>query len=148
MRKPFHYLKPFDYLLIACAIIISFIPFIITTTTYGNQLSNQLVAQIKINGEIVDRFALSENTPHQEIYYTPNAGQYNIVEIDGTRIRIKEDNSPDQIGVRTGWISAFGQIAVCLPHQFIIEITGAPQQDDIILPLSQLHRLPNDIQYI
>ena len=36
----------------------------------------------------------------------PHDNQYNIIEIDGTRISDKEDNSPDQIAVQTGWISS------------------------------------------
>ncbi len=33
----------------------------------------------------------------------PDKGQYNIVEVDGDSIRVREDNSPDQIAVKTGW---------------------------------------------
>ncbi len=61
-----------------------------------------------------DAFELSENTPHEE-FITPHDDQYNIIEIDGTRIRDKEDNSPDQIAVQTGWISV-GSDSICLPH--------------------------------
>ncbi|MCJ0589119.1 NusG domain II-containing protein, partial [Enterococcus cecorum] len=43
------------------------------------------------------------------------------------RIRVKEDNSPDQIAVRTGWIDTVGQTSICLPHQLIITI----EQEDI-----------------
>ena len=33
-----------------------------------------------------------------------------------------EDNSPDQIAVRTGWISNPGQTSICLPHKLVISI--------------------------
>lgn len=137
MKRILQYLKLYDYILIMLAILLSFVPTIITTYFFSQQSQNQLIAVVKVNGEIVDRFVLSENTQTQEIYYTPNPGQYNIVEVSGTRIRIKEDNSPDQIGVRTGWISRYGQMAVCLPHQLIIEIIGdsPPDSNELIIPL-------------
>ena len=39
---------------------------------------------------------------NEEFIYFPHDDQYNIIEVDGTRIRDKEDNSPDQIAVQTG----------------------------------------------
>ena len=64
--------------------------------------------------------------------------QYNIIEVDGTRIRDKEDNSPDQIAVQTGWISQPGQTSICLPHGLMIEIVStepATSDNDTIIPL-------------
>ena len=64
--------------------------------------------------------------------------QYNIIEVDGTRIRDKEDNSPDQIAVQTGWISQPGQTSICLPHGLMIEIIStepANSDNDTIIPL-------------
>ncbi|MBS4761337.1 NusG domain II-containing protein [Carnobacteriaceae bacterium zg-ZUI252] len=138
MKQILKYLKRFDYILIITAVLLSFTPTIITTFFLSQQSKNQLIALVKINGDVVDRFVLSDSTPNQEFYYTPNDNQYNIVEIDRHRIRIKEDNSPDQIGVRTGWISQYGQVAVCLPHQLMIEITGeaTPDANEMILPLN------------
>lgn len=137
MKQLFKSLKRLDYILISMAILLSFTPTILTTLFISSQKNAQQIAVIKINGKVVDRYVLSDNTPPQEIYYTPNPNQYNIVEISGNRIRIKEDNSPDQIGVRTGWISQNGQLAICLPHQFIIEIIGAKENEapEIIIPL-------------
>ncbi|MDO5741962.1 MAG: NusG domain II-containing protein, partial [Vagococcus sp.] len=48
----------------------------------------------------------------------------------GTRIRVKEDNSPDQIAVRTSWISQPGQTSICLPHKLVIEIQGVTDDDE------------------
>lgn len=137
MKQLLKSLKKLDYILIISAILLSFTPTVLTTFFISSQKTAQKIAVIKINGEIVDRYVLSDNTPPQEIYYTPNPDQYNIVEINGNRIRIKEDNSPDQIGVRTGWISRTGQLAICLPHQFIIEIINTEENEEpkIIIPL-------------
>ena len=40
---------------------------------------------------------------------------------------LKEDNSPDQIAVRTGWISKPGQTSICLPHKLVISIEKRAQ---------------------
>ena len=131
--------KPFDYILIGLTLLLSFLPavFTLTSSSQETQPSNSLIAVVKIKGEVVDQFELSENTPKKEVTYYPNPNQYNIVEIDGTRIRVKEDNSPDQIAVRTGWISQAGQVSVCLPHQLLIEIQSNQEEEkeELILPL-------------
>ncbi|MGT2832026.1 NusG domain II-containing protein [Streptococcus halotolerans] len=142
-RQILAYFKPFDYLLITLAIIISFMPTI--WTIYQKRTappSSALVAVVKIHGKVVDNYALKENGPHFEKTYHPNKGQYNIVEVDGERIRVRKDNSPDQIAVKTGWIDREGQLSVCLPHDLIIEIQSTRDssdheetEDDLILPL-------------
>lgn len=136
MTKIWTYLKPFDYFFILLALILSFLPQFITFYAQWQQPDIQTIAIIKINGIEVDRFELYDGAPNIEKTYYPSDTQYNIVEREGTHIRIKEDNSPDQIGVRTGWIYRVGQTAICLPHHFIIEIQGEAEADPLILPLS------------
>lgn len=131
-------------IIIVCLFIASFIPHIV----YATQLRNVdedavIVATIRISGEEVYRTELSEDTPHEEFTLIPREGQYNIIEVDGTRIRNREDNSPDQLGVRRGWISQPGETAVVLPHELIIEIHAESpdgdeihdEEDDLIIPL-------------
>lgn len=141
MKEILKQFRPFDYLLIGLAVILSFTPAIVTAFTAGPApAESQLVAVVKINGIIADELPLDEGEKALITYY-PNEGQYNIVEVDGTSIRVKEDNSPDQIAVNTGWINKPGHILVCLPHQLVIEIQerGNSEDDDdeeeIILPL-------------
>ena len=103
---------------------------------------SQLVSIVKINGLVVDEWPLDAGLD-KEITYYPNQGQYNIVQIKDSSIRVKEDNSPDQIAVNTGWISKPGQILVCLPHQLMIEIQEKgdstddteESEDELILPI-------------
>ncbi|HEL1614231.1 TPA: NusG domain II-containing protein [Streptococcus suis] len=133
-------LKLFDYILIGFTLVLSFLPAIFTythLTTDANEAKT--IAYVRINGEVVDQFELSKDTPHQEKTYYPNEGQYNIIEVDGERIRVKEDNSPDQIAVMTSWISQPGQLSVCLPHNLLIEIKSVggenTDEEELILPL-------------
>lgn len=128
--------RPYDFIIIGLAILLSLAPNIVTAFVYGNQTSDQsIVAIVKINGQEVDRFELEEGADQEIKTYHPNPGQYNIIEKNGNQIRIKEDNSPDQVGVKTGWISRPGQTAICLPHGLIIEVLGTMAEDELILPL-------------
>lgn len=136
MRNLLKYFKPFDYIIIILAIALSFIPPIITNARFDNANPEQLtVGIVKIRGEVIDEFVLEEGGENFTKAYYPNDGQYNIIEVDGDQIRIKEDNSPDQIGVNTGWISLPGQVAICLPHGLIVEVAGNVTSDELILPL-------------
>ena len=128
--------RPYDFIIIGLAILLSLAPNIVTAFVYGNQTSDQsIVAIVKINGQEVDRFELEEGADQEIKTYYPNPGQYNIIEKNGDQIRIKEDNSPDQVGVKTGWISRPGQTAICLPHGLTIEVLGTMAEEELILPL-------------
>ncbi|MHC3662799.1 NusG domain II-containing protein [Streptococcus suis] len=133
-------LKLFDYILIGFTLVLSFLPAIFTYTQLTTDANEaKTIAYVRINGEVVDQFELSKDTPHQEKTYYPNEGQYNIIEVDGERIRVKEDNSPDQIAVMTSWISQPGELSVCLPHNLLIEIKSvggeSTDEEELILPL-------------
>lgn len=128
--------KLFDGIIIICLIILSFIPYVLFGyNALGEDIkTDETTAVISIDGKEVDRFKLSDSTKHKEVTYRPKGKQYNIVEMEGRRIRVKEDNSPDQIAVHTGWISKPGQTAICLPHRLIVEIIGVPdEEDDMII---------------
>ncbi|WP_440896418.1 NusG domain II-containing protein [Amphibacillus sp. Q70] len=126
-------MKPMDFVVIIFFVILSFIPLLWFNVHHASPSQDHTVAVISIDGEVVDEFVLSEDTPHQEVTYYPNEGQYNIIEIDGPRIRVKEDNSPDQIAVQTSWIERPGQTSICLPHRLIIEIKGTSDYDDDVI---------------
>lgn len=135
MTRIFKLLKPFDYVFILLAILISFTPMLVTRFMLTQDTEDAtLEAIVKIDGEEVDRFELKEGQAIEETYH-PHEGQYNIIQVQDKRIRIKEDNSPDQIGVMTGWINRPGQTAICLPHSLIIEVLGPKEKDELILPL-------------
>ncbi|MGX6961674.1 NusG domain II-containing protein [Vagococcus xieshaowenii] len=129
LKKQYRYM---DGIIIGLLIILSFVPMVVFayTTNDKDYTDGQTEAIITINGKEVDRFTLSKDTPHQEKTYHPTDKQYNIIEVDGTRIRVREDNSPDQIAVKTGWIEKPGQVSICLPHKLMIEIKGVINEED------------------
>lgn len=112
-----------DLILIVLLLFASFLPLVFFHVQQSNE--NNVVttkyAIVKIKGKEVERFDLTKKQHILKTYY-PNKKQYNIIEINHGRIRVKEDNSPDQIAVRTGWIDTVGQTSICLPHQLIITI--------------------------
>lgn len=129
--------KLFDGIIIVALLLLSFAPYAVLAMTQkeASISTKETTAIISINGKEVERFTLAEDTEHQLVTYHPSKKQYNIVEIDGTCIRVKEDNSPDQIAVRTGWISKPGQTSICLPHRLVVEIVGVSDdpEDDMII---------------
>lgn len=105
----------------------SFVPYLLFDTNNdenNNRESTDVIAVVKIDGEVVDKFNLSQVSESLEKTYYPQKGKYNIIEVAPGKIRVKEDNSPDQIAVRTGWISRPGEMSICLPHKLIVEILG------------------------
>lgn len=134
-------IRPFDIILVSFFLLASFIPLgVFTWQQFRVPEDATLVAVITIDENEVDRFPIYEGA-ELLITYTADDGlignQYNIVEIDGNRIRVKQDNSPDQIGVMMGWISRPGQTIIVLPHRFLIQIVEdhpAGYEDDIIIP--------------
>ena len=121
--------RPFDVIAVLLLMVFSFTPIVVFASQQAQIPENALLkAVITIDGDVVDTFPLRENGGQMFIHYTSEHGlrgnQYNIVEIDGYRIRVKEDNSPDQVAVNQGWISRPGDWRLCLPHRFMIRIVA------------------------
>ncbi|WP_027108026.1 NusG domain II-containing protein [Lacticigenium naphthae] len=140
IKKQLELVKILDIIIVVTLMVASFIPHIV----YGVQSRSigeeaRIIAIVSIDGEEVYSVELSEDTVHEEFTLYPSKDQYNVIEVDGTRIRNKEDNSPDQLGVRKGWISRPGDTAVVLPHRLIIEIKAINSEEspeeEVIIPL-------------
>lgn len=121
-----------DGVVIACLVVLSFVPLVVFSVNHKENPATEEgnIAIISIDGKEVDRFVLNKETKHKEKTYYPGKDKYNIVEMEGTKIRVKEDNSPDQIAVRTSWISKPGQTSICLPHKLVIEIVSGKPADE------------------
>lgn len=124
--------KPFDIPIVSGMFLLTLIPCAIwyhqqysSTTT-----SSKIYAVVKVHQQIIRTIDLTDNHKHYEFRVTPGKNQYNVIEVDGKRIRDQEDNSHDQIAVHTGWIQHPGEQSICLPHQLLIEIKGTRTTDD------------------
>ncbi|WP_371381742.1 NusG domain II-containing protein [Sporomusa aerivorans] len=60
--------------------------------------------------------------------------EYAIIETKDGKVRIRQDDSPRQIGVKTGWISQPPQQIVNLPYRIVVTVVSAtpPEMDDIV----------------
>ncbi|MDT2435839.1 NusG domain II-containing protein [Enterococcus avium] len=126
-------LRPYDVPIVLLLLVTSFIPLVIFWHQQAQQPQNSThYATISIDGKIVRKVTLSGNKRHYQFTLHPHPGEYNIIEVDGARIRDKEDNTPDQIAVHTSWIRSIGQQSICLPHKLIIRIrsTNAKENND------------------
>jgi hypothetical protein len=53
-----------------------------------------------------------------------------IITIQNRKARIASDPSPRQYCVRQGWLQQAGEIALCLPNQVSVELTGSKKKYD------------------
>ena len=128
MKKYLELIKPFDFIIIILLVLVSFVPTVFFSINGAETEDTDSYAVISIDGEEVERILLTGNTEHREMVFYPGPDQYNIVEIEGERIRNKEDNSPKQIAVKRDWIQNPGETSINLPHRFLIEIVSETTQ--------------------
>lgn len=70
--------------------------------------------------------------PDEEIKIMDAKGHYNLVEIKDSRVRVKEADCPNQICVKTGWLSKPGQISFCAPNKVKVVIRGRSDRVDTV----------------
>lgn len=79
------------------------------------------LAVVKVDGNIVEKLDLKrENVIEVDGY----DGGVNKIEVKGGKVRMTYADCPDELCVKTGWISKTGETIVCLPHRVVVEITG------------------------
>ena len=83
-------------------------------------------AVIRSGGKIFREVPLSRD---QQIE-VPGPLGISIISIKQRKARIALDPSPRQYCVRQGWLQKAGEIALCLPNQVSIELTGARKHYD------------------
>ena len=83
-------------------------------------------AIIRSGGNIFREVPLSRD---QQIE-VPGPLGISVISIQGRRARIVSDPSPRQYCVRQGWLQQAGEIAICLPNQVSVELTGSVKKYD------------------
>lgn len=53
-----------------------------------------------------------------------------IITIEQRKVRISSDPSPRQYCVRQGWLTRAGEIAICLPNEVSVELSGKTKKYD------------------
>ncbi|HML32010.1 NusG domain II-containing protein [Sporomusa sphaeroides] len=99
-------------------IILSFVMF----PAYGDTK-----AEVRVNGTLIKVMALRPG--YHEEYRIGGLTEYNIVEALDGKVRIRQDDSPRQIAVQTGWISKPPQQIVCVPYRVVITLVSSKPSD-------------------
>ena len=84
------------------------------------------LAVIRSGGKVFSTVSLAKD---QEIAVPGPLGT-SIITIEKRRARISSDPSPRQYCVRQGWLQQAGEIALCLPNQVSVELTGKHKRYD------------------
>jgi len=85
-------------------------------------------AIIRSGGKIFRIVSLSRD---QQIE-VPGPLGISIISILNRKVRIASDPGPRQYCVRQGWLQQSGEIALCLPNQVSVELTGSQKKYDSI----------------
>jgi len=116
-------------------IIIIGIVLLISATSYGIITFYQMTQEdrveviIKHQGLIIKRYPFNDKT-HETFVYEED-DELNKVVIANGEVSMTESNCRDQICVKTKSISKVGEIIVCLPHQFTVEIASKTQTAEL-----------------
>lgn len=68
----------------------------------------------------------------EDAEFSPPGHEEVVIQVSKGRIRFLSSNCPDQICVRTGFISKPGQTAVCLPNRLSIEVLSPSEGTDTV----------------
>ncbi len=115
------HIKPGDYLTLLvgglCTVWITF-------ALWSGGAADKAV--IRSGGKVFREVPLSRD---QQIEVPGPLGT-SIITIEKRRVRITSDPSPRQYCVRQGWLQQAGEIAICLPNEVSVELTGGEKKYD------------------
>jgi hypothetical protein len=115
------HIKPGDWLTLLlgsiCVVLLTF-------KLWSGDLADKAV--IRSGGKIFSVVPLSRD---QQIEVRGPLG-ISIISIQQRKARIASDPGPRQYCVRQGWLQHAGEIALCLPNQVSVELTGGRKKYD------------------
>ena len=115
------HIKPGDYLTLLAGVLFTVW---ITLAVWSGGVAD--TALIRSGGKVFKEVPLSRD---QQIE-VPGPLGVSIITIEKRRARISSDPSPRQYCVRQGWLQQAGEIAVCLPNEVSVELTGGQKKYD------------------
>lgn len=86
------------------------------------------VVQVRVDGEIVKEFSLSENTSYE--IQGVNNGR-NLLRIEDGKAEVTEASCPDGLCINMGQIDKVGQSIVCLPNKVVVEIVAGDESQEL-----------------
>jgi len=118
-----------DKWLIGMLLLLSLTGVILSITLFPAQANT--VAEIRVDNKLYKIVTLRPG--YNEEFRIGGQTEYAIIQVQDGKIRIRQDDSPRQIGVQTGWISKPPQQVVNLPYRIVIrlESNNSLDVDDI-----------------
>lgn len=115
------HLKPGDWLTLFLGCLCTGL---LTLHFWNGGLADKAV--IRSGGKIFREVSLARD---QQIE-VPGPLGISVITIEKNKARITSDPSPRQYCVRQGWLQQSGEIAICLPNEISIELTGHQRKYD------------------
>ena len=112
-------MKKNDIILIGIILLISVSAFGVLKFIQSQNTSDSMVI-IKDDGVVIKTYPFTEKT--DEVFEFFDGEEINIVVIKDGVVTVSEANCRDQICVKSQSITRSGEIIVCLPHKFTVEI--------------------------
>lgn len=116
-------LRPWDILIVLALVVLSFAPIVVFSLNRADSPIQEAV--LSVDGKKIKTFGLSDESQSYTYLYKDKDGDENLIQVKGSKIRIKEASCKDQVCVRRGWIDESGETIVCLPHKLLIEIKSS-----------------------
>ncbi len=114
-----------DKWLIGMLCVVSFTGIILSVILFPAQANT--VAEIRVDNKLFKTITLRQG--YYEEIRIGGETEYAIIEVQDGKIRIRQDDSPRQIGVQTGWISKPPQQVVNLPYRIVIQLVSNKSLD-------------------
>jgi len=106
-------------------IILSFIGVVfLFQTLWSNIPASKL--QIRQGDNVIGTYDLNQT---RELHLHGPIGDSHII-IEQGKVRFKQSPCNNQYCVHQGWLSKAGQVAICLPNQISLQLTGEYQSYD------------------
>ena len=118
---PVEHIKPGDWLTLLLGAL--FAASLAITLWQGGEADKAI---IRSGGKIFREAPLSRD----QVIEVPGPLGISRISIHNRQARIAADPSPRQYCVRQGWLKQAGEVAVCLPNQVSVELSGRKRNYD------------------
>ena len=115
------YFKPGDWLVLLCGTLLS--AWLGATLWHGGSADTAI---IRSGGKTFRKISLSRN----QVVSVPGPLGISRITVRDRKVRVASDPGPRQYCVRQGWLKHAGEIAICLPNQVSVELSGGSRMYD------------------